>query len=165
MGQQPTVTIQKAAPGDVMLILAFIRELAEFEQLLDQVVATESGLRAALFGERPAAEVIIARFGDDPVGFALFFQSFSTFVGRAGLYLEDLYVRPNCRGHGVGSALLKHLAGLAVERGCGRLEWAVLDWNQRAVDFYTKLGARPMNEWRTFRLAGPALQELATAAE
>lgn len=157
--------ILPARPADAALILGMIRELAEFERLLDQVVATEAGLRDALFGERPQAEVVIAWRGGEPVGFALFFETFSTFVGRRGLYLEDLFVRPLHRGRGVGSALLSHLAGIAIARGCGRFEWAVLDWNQRAIDFYTRLGARPQADWTTFRLAGDALAQLARGVD
>ena len=153
--------ISPARVADVPLVLELIRELAEFERLLDQVVATEEGLRTALFGEPRRAEVRIARLAGEPVAFALFFHSFSTFVGRAGLYLEDLYVRPAFRGRGVGEALLRHLAQVALERGCGRFEWAVLDWNQRAIDFYRKLGAQPLLDWTTFRLEGAALARLA----
>jgi GNAT superfamily N-acetyltransferase len=153
--------ITAAERSDVGLVLTMIRELAEFERLLDQVVATESGLERALFGEPPQARVVIARIDREPVGFALFFHTFSTFLGRRGLYLEDLYVRQAFRGQGVGKALLRHLAGVAVAEDCGRFEWAVLDWNQRAIDFYVGLGAAPVADWTTFRLAGPALDRLA----
>jgi GNAT superfamily N-acetyltransferase len=153
--------ITAAQRSDVELVLTMIRELAEFERLLDQVVATHAGLEAALFDDPPHAQVLIARIDGEPVGFALFFHTFSTFVGRRGLYLEDLYVRQAFRGRGVGKALLRYLAALAVAEGCGRFEWAVLDWNQRAIDFYTGLGAVPLADWTTFRLAGAALDDLA----
>ena len=156
--------ITAAGRSDVGLVLTMIRELAEFERLLDQVVATEASLTAALFADPPQAQVVIARLDGEPVGFALFFHSFSTFVGRRGLYLEDLYVRQAFRGRGVGKALLRHLAALAVTDGCGRFEWAVLDWNQRAIDFYTGLGAVPLADWTTFRLDGAALDRLAGSA-
>ena len=143
------------------LILSFIRELAEYERLSDEVVATEEALRAHLFGERPVAEVVIGEEGGTPAGFALFFHSFSTFLGRPGIYLEDLYVRPESRGRGVGRALLVHLARLAKERGCGRLEWSVLDWNEPAIGFYGRLGASPVDGWTVFRVTGEALEELA----
>jgi len=155
------MTIREATPADVPLIAALIRELAAYEKLADEAVATEDGLRATLFGTEPGAEVVIAELDGAPAGFALFFPNYSTFLGRGGLYLEDLFVRPEFRKHGVGRALLVHLAGLAVERGCGRLEWAVLDWNAPAIAFYEKLGASPMSEWTTFRLAGHALEKLA----
>jgi len=155
------LVIEPAKIGDVPLLLGLIRELAEFERLLDEVVATEARLEHALFGARPCAEVIIGRVAAEPVGFALFLQNFSTFLAQPGLYLEDLYVRPSFRGRGYGEALLRHLARLAVQRGYGRFEWAVLDWNQRAVDFYRKLGARPLDDWTTFRVTGDALARLA----
>jgi len=158
----PGFTIEGAGERDVPLILAFIRELAEYERLSDEVVATEEGLRAALFGTRPAAEVVIGRCRGEPVGFALFFHNFSTFVGRPGMYLEDLYVRPSQRGRGFGEALLAHVARLACERGCGRMEWAVLDWNEPAAAFYRKLGAVPMSDWTVYRLAGDALAAFAS---
>ena len=158
------ITIRPAEEHEVPLVLAFIRELAEYERLSDQVVATEEGLRRALFGPRPYAEVVFACLGGEPVGFALFFHNFSTFLGKPGVYLEDLYVRPAARGRGVGRRLLEWLAGVAVERGCGRLEWAVLDWNEPAIAFYRKLGARLLDDWRIFRLTGPALERLAGRA-
>jgi GNAT superfamily N-acetyltransferase len=154
--------LRSAVPADVPLILRFIRELAAYERLEHEVVADEAGLATALFGPRPYAEVVLAEAGGEPAGFALFFHNFSTFVGRPGIYLEDLYVRPAMRGRGVGARLLAHLAALAVERGCGRLEWAVLDWNEPAIGFYRRLGARPMDEWTVFRLEGEALSCLAT---
>lgn len=153
--------IVSATKRDVPLILHFIRALAEYERLADQVSATEASIREELFGERPVAEAVIAYDGDEPVGFALFFHNFSTFVGRRGLYLEDLFVKPEARGKGVGRRLLNHLASLAKERGCGRMEWAVLDWNEPAIKFYRSLGAAPMDEWTVFRLSGDALERLA----
>ncbi|HEY8540375.1 MAG TPA: GNAT family N-acetyltransferase [Steroidobacteraceae bacterium] len=158
-----TLRIDPATPADVPVIRDLIRELAEFERLTHEAKATEEQLRDALFGPQPAAEVLIARMGDEVAGFALYFHNFSTFVGRRGLYLEDLFVRPRFRGLGCGAALLKRLARIAVERNCGRMEWSVLDWNQRAIDFYRSLGAVPMNEWTTYRLTGEALQKLARA--
>lgn len=155
------VVIERATAADVPDILAMIRGLAEYERLAHECVATEEGLRESLFGERPAAEVIFARAGGERVGFALFFTNYSTFLGRAGIYLEDLFVRPEHRGRGYGKALLVHLARLAVERRCGRLEWAVLDWNTPAIEFYKSLGAVPMHEWTVFRVTGPALETLA----
>ena len=142
------------------LILSFIRELAEYERLSHEVVATEEALRDHLFGERPVAEVVIAEDGEAAAGFALFFHSFSTFLGRPGIYLEDLYVRPAFRGRGTGRALLVHLARLAKERGCGRLEWSVLDWNEPAIGFYRRIGASPVGGWTVYRLSGEALEGL-----
>lgn len=155
------VTIRPAAVHEVPLILQFIRDLARYEHLEDQVVATEESLRAGLFGPRPHAEVLFALLDEKPVGFALFFHNFSTFLGRPGIYLEDLYVQPQARGHGVGRRLLAWLAGAALDRGCGRLEWAVLDWNEPSIGFYRNLGAVSMDDWRIFRLTGPALEQLA----
>ena len=146
-------------------ILAFIRELAEYERLTDLVKATEEDLRRALFGERRYAEVILAREEDTPVGFALFFHNFSTFRGQPGIYLEDLYVKPEFRGRGIGRALLERLAQITVERRCGRLEWAVLDWNEPAIKFYENLGAAPLDDWTVFRLTGEALLRLAEPQE
>ena len=156
--------IAAATPADVPLILALIRELADYERMSDHVVATEADIERALFGERPCAEAVIARVGDEVVGFALFFQSFSTFVGRPGLYLEDLYVRPAHRGRGIGRGLLAHLARLAVERRCGRFEWSVLDWNELAISSYRRAGAVPMDEWTVYRLTGEPLRALAAEA-
>ena len=153
--------IKSATVEDVPLILAFIKKLAEYEKLLDAVVATEEGLREVLFGERRYAETVIAYSNNEPVGFALFFHNFSTFVGKPGIYLEDLFVDPDHRGKGFGKALLAHLAKLAQERNCGRLEWAVLNWNQPSIKFYQSLGAQPMNEWTVYRLTGAALENLA----
>jgi len=155
------VAIRPATPADVPRVLAFIQELAEYERMADDVVTTEALLHAALFGDPPAAEVVFAEVHGETVGFALFFHNFSTFVGRRGLYLEDLFVRPSARGHGVGKALLVHLARLAVDRGCGRFEWSVLDWNEPAIRFYRALGAVPMEEWTVFRVSGDALTRLA----
>jgi GNAT superfamily N-acetyltransferase len=155
------VRVRAALEHEVALILGFIRELAEFEHLAHEVVATEAELRQALFGPRPFAEVVFACVAEEPVGFALYFHSFSTFLGRPGLYLEDLFVTPAARGRGVGQCLLSWLAALALERGCGRLEWAVLDWNEAAISFYRKLGAELKEEWKTCRVAGRALEALA----
>lgn len=153
--------IRLAEKHDVPLILTFIRELAEFERLSHEVVASEALLEASLFGEKPAAECLIAQWNGDPVGFALFFTSFSTFLARPGLYLEDLYVRPSARGRGIGEALLQRLARLTVERRYGRLDWCVLDWNSGAIRFYDRIGARPMSDWRIYRLTGEKLREVA----
>jgi GNAT superfamily N-acetyltransferase len=157
--------IKEATKDDIPLILRFIRALAEYEKMLDKVVATEEILREELFGARPAAEVVIAYADDEPAGFALFFHNFSTFLGRRGIYLEDLYVTPEARGKGIGQALLAYLAKLAEERNCGRLEWWVLDWNEPAIRFYKSLGAMPMDEWTVFRVTGDALDELAKRSE
>jgi GNAT superfamily N-acetyltransferase len=157
----PEVEIRVATEDDVPLILALIRELAEYERLSHEVVATEETLRHSLFGERRLAETLLAYLGDDLAGFALFFHSFSTFLGRPGIYLEDLYVRPEFRSAGVGRTLLVRIAGLAKERGCGRLEWAVLDWNEPAISFYKRIGASPVSGWTVYRLTGEALEELA----
>lgn len=156
-----SVTIRAAMPGDVATILHFVRELAAFEREADKVVATEPLLHEAMFGERPVAEAVIAERDGTPVGMALFFHNFSTWTGWKGLYLEDLYVTPEARGSGVGGALLKHLAGIAVDRGCTRFEWAVLDWNERAIAFYRSMGAEALDEWTVNRVSGPALAKLA----
>lgn len=156
-----TLSIRNAEPKDVALIAELIRGLARFERLEHEVTMTEDKLRAGLFGERPYSEVIIAEADGDPTGFALFFHTFSTFLGLPGLYLEDLFVVPKHRGAGIGRALLARLARIAVERGCGRLEWAVLDWNENAIRFYERLGAKPNSEWTTYRVAGEALNRLA----
>lgn len=155
------VAFRKAERKDVALILEFIRELADYEKMLDEVVATPELLEKWIFDERKA-EVIFALEGRREVGFALFFHNFSTFLGRAGIYLEDLYVRPEFRGKGYGKALLKELARIAVERGCGRLEWWCLDWNQPSIDFYLSLGAEPMKDWTVYRIAGETLNALAS---
>jgi GNAT superfamily N-acetyltransferase len=154
------IEIEPATPADVPLLLAMIGELAVFEKLSDQVVATEQKLHAALFGTRPHAEAVIARSAGQAAAFALYFHNFSTFLAQPGLYLEDLYVRPAYRGRAIGKALLAHLARLAVERGCGRFEWAVLDWNQTARKFYESLGARANSEWINYRISGEALRRL-----
>jgi GNAT superfamily N-acetyltransferase len=151
-----------ATPEDVPLILRLIRALAEYERLAHEVVATEATLRETLFGPRPCAEVVIAYAGSEAVGFAVWFQNYSTFLSRAGLYLEDLFVLPHWRGHGIGRQLLGHLAQIAVARQCGRVEWSVLDWNEPAREFYRRIGARPMDEWTVYRLTGDALQRLAS---
>ena len=156
-----TVRIRSATPADVPLILSFIRELAEYEKMLQQVTATEPDLRNSLFGAKPAAECVIAEQDGRPVGFALFFHNFSTFLGKPGLYLEDLYVKPELRGKGIGRRLLSHLARLTLERGCSRFEWAVLDWNEPAIRFYKRLGAQMLDDWRINRLTGAALEKLA----
>ncbi len=156
-----TIQLRSAEKGDVRVIAELIRGLARYEKLEDQVEMTEELLATALFGERPYAEVVLAEDGGRPVGFALFFHNFSTFLGRPGIYLEDLFVLPEHRGSGIGRMLLAHLARLAVERGCGRLEWAVLDWNRDAIGFYERLGARPNSEWTVYRLTGEALSTLA----
>ncbi|AFY87032.1 GNAT family N-acetyltransferase [Chroococcidiopsis thermalis] len=150
-----------AEPDDVPVVLQFIKELAEYEQLSHEVVATEAILRESLFGDRKGAEVILGYYQKQPVSFALFFHNFSTFLGRAGIYLEDLYVKPEMRGRGIGRVMLSYLAYLAQERNCGRLEWWVLDWNETAINFYQKLGAVPMNEWTVFRVTDRSLIDLA----
>lgn len=151
-------TIRQANINDVSTILSFIKALAEYEDMSDQVVATEELLKEWLF-EKKKAEVLLAMEGDKPVGFALYFYNFSTFLGRAGIYLEDLFVKKEYRGKGYGKALLKELARIAVSQGCGRLEWSCLDWNQPSIDFYLSLGATPMNEWTQYRLAGETLEK------
>ncbi|HEX3508709.1 MAG TPA: GNAT family N-acetyltransferase [Candidatus Dormibacteraeota bacterium] len=155
-----TLHIRAAEPADVPLIANLIRQLAKFEKLDDDVVLTEDLLMTGLFGPRPYAETVIAEDDALPVGFALFFHTFSTFLARPGIYLEDLFVLSDHRGRGIGRALLAHLAQLAVQRGCGRLEWAVLNWNQDAIRFYERLGARPNSEWTVYRLTGEALSAL-----
>jgi GNAT superfamily N-acetyltransferase len=158
--QLPGFHIRFAETADAPLVLEFIRGLAEYEKLSHEVRATEAQLRETLFGPRRYAEVIIGEFEGRPVGFALFFHNYSTFLGQPGIYLEDLFVTPEMRGHGFGTALLTFLAKLAVERKCGRLEWSVLDWNAPAIGFYKKLGAVTMDEWTVFRLTGEALTAL-----
>jgi GNAT superfamily N-acetyltransferase len=157
------VHIRTATAADVPVILAFIRELAAYEQLEHQVVASEALLQQHLFGERPVAEALLAETSERPEGFALFFPNFSTFLGRPGIYLEDLYVREGARGRGIGKALLSRLAGTALERGWGRVEWAVLDWNAPAIGFYKGLGASVLDDWRICRITGDALVQLAAA--
>lgn len=153
--------IRIATESDLPLILTFIRALAVYERLEDKVVATEEVLRESLFGARPYAETLIAEDDGKPVGFAIFFHNFSTFIGRPGIYLEDLFVNPEARGRGYGKALLARLAALAKERNCGRLEWSVLDWNEPSINFYKALGAVPLDDWTMFRLTGGALDALA----
>jgi len=161
------VSIRRAAPTDVSAILRFIRALAEYEKLSHAAVATEGMLREHLFGPKPAAEVLIAEWAGEPVGFALYFTTFSTFLGRPGIWLEDLFVLPEHRGRGVGKALLLEVARIAVERRCGRLEWSVLDWNEPAIRFYKSLGAVTMDDWTIYRADGDALEKLggATASD
>jgi GNAT superfamily N-acetyltransferase len=157
----PSLRIRPATGADVALVTRFIHALAEYERLAHECQATEDGVRASLFGARPDAEVVIAEVDGAPAGFALFFHNYSTFLARRGLYLEDLFVLPEHRGRGVGRALLAHLARLALARGCGRMEWWVLDWNEPAIRFYRSLGAVPMDQWTVQRLSGDALQRLA----
>lgn len=152
--------MRPATADDVPLILQFIKDLAEYERLSHLVVATEEQLRKTLFGERQVAEVILGFEGDAPAALALFFHNYSTFLGQPGIYLEDLFVRPEFRRRGYGKIMLSQLARIAVERDCGRLEWSVLDWNQPAIDFYKSLGAKPMDEWTVFRLAGDSLKAM-----
>jgi GNAT superfamily N-acetyltransferase len=157
--------ITAAAEADVPHILRLIKALAEYEKLGSEVVATEAGLLDALFGARRYAEAVIGWVGAEPVGLALFFHNFSTFRGAPGLYLEDLFVEPSWRGHGFGRRLLAHLAAIAVERGCHRMEWSVLDWNEPAIAFYRRAGARLLDDWRIFRLAGEPLRVLGSRAD
>ena len=164
MTRSDAVRIAAATESDVPVILELIHSLALYERLAHEVVATAESLRASLFGERAAAEAAIAYLGEEPVGFAVWFQNYSTFLGRAGLYLEDLFVKPDRRGQGIGHKLLAHVAGVAVTRKAGRMEWSVLDWNEPAIGFYRAIGAVPMNEWTVYRLTGDALTELATKA-
>lgn len=156
-----TITIRPATRADLPLIAQLIRDLADYEKLAHEVRFDQASLGEHLFGARPMAEVVIGEVDSTPQGFALFFNNFSTFEGAPGIYLEDLFVRPEARGAGLGKALLEHLAALAVERGCKRLEWSVLDWNAPAIGFYRKLGARPMDEWTVMRVDGTALATLA----
>lgn len=153
--------IAAASERDVPVILSLIQALAEYERMSQEVMATEGRIRESLFGARPQAEAVLAWAGGGAIGFALWFHNYSTFLGRHGLYLEDLFVLPEWRGRGVGRALLEYLARVAVERGCGRMEWSVLDWNESAIGFYRAVGAVPMNDWRIFRLTGDALHRLA----
>ena len=161
---QTAIEFRYAERKDVGLILQFIKELADYEKMLDQVVADEATLEEWIF-DKQKAEVIFALEKGEEVGFALFFHNFSTFLGRAGIYLEDLYVRPECRGKGYGRAILKKLAAIAVERGCGRLEWWCLDWNKPSIDFYLSLGAEPMSDWTVYRIAGDTLQNFANQSD
>jgi GNAT superfamily N-acetyltransferase len=153
--------IDLATEDDIAVLLSLITALADYEKLRDQVVTTEARIRASLFGPAPAAEAVIARVGSEAVGLAVWFHNYSTFLGRRGLYLEDVFVRPEWRGRGIGRALLEYLARVAVDRGCGRMEWSVLDWNEPAIGFYRSIGAEPMDQWTVFRLTGNALLRLA----
>ncbi len=153
--------IRNANEADTALLLSLIRELAEYEKLLSEVVTTEDVLHDSLFSDNPAAEALVGEYNGESVGFAIFFHNFSTFMGRRGLYLEDLFIKPEFRGRGFGKEFLIRLSQIAVERNCGRFEWAVLDWNESAIGFYKKLGAHPLEDWRVFRLSGDALQGLA----
>jgi len=155
--------IKSATVNDISLVLNFIKELADYEKLLHEVVATEETLKETLFGDKSHAEVVIGYLDNIPVCFALFFHNFSTFLGRPGIYLEDLFVKPEARGKGIGQKMLACLANLAKERKCGRLEWWCLDWNESAVNFYKKIGATPMDEWTVFRVTGDALDNLAAS--
>jgi GNAT superfamily N-acetyltransferase len=157
--------IRAARKGDAASILVLIKELAAYEKLAHEVIATEQDIDKQLFGTHPHAEALVAEYAGKPVGFALFFHNFSTFLGRPGLYLEDLYVKPEFRGRGFGKKLLAHLAKLALQRGCGRFEWAVLDWNTPAIRFYESLGAKIVDEWKINRMTGEALRKLAQNAE
>jgi diamine N-acetyltransferase len=154
--------ITPAKQGDAALILTFIRKLAEYEKLSHEVVATEDQIREHVCGANPVAEVLLAYWNNEPVGFALYFRNFSTFLGQAGIYLEDLFVDPEHRGKGIGKALLVRLAKIAVERGYGRLQWAVLDWNTPSIEFYHSLGAVPLDDWTVYRVTGEALEQLAS---
>jgi len=162
MNLPDNLTIRPAIQDDVPLILTLVKELAEYEQLGHTVTATEESLRESLFGEKPAAEVLIAEVNGQPVGFANFFRSFSSFVGRPGLYLDDLYVRPPYRRMGLGRAMLCHVAAIARDRNAGRFEWIALDWNDPAIRFYLKLGAEALEDWTMYRVTGPALDKLAS---
>jgi GNAT superfamily N-acetyltransferase len=160
-----TLEIRSATEGDVELVLAFIRKIAEYGDLSDEVSATAEDIRSALFGSKPSAQAVLASWGTEPAGFAIYSFTFASFVGKTGIFVENLYVEQGHRNKGVGKALLVHLARLGRELGCGRLEWAVLNWNERAMEFYQDLGAVPMDEWTTFRLTGEALERLATQGE
>lgn len=159
------IQIRRAVEADIPLVLSFIRKLAEYEKLSDEVKATEQDLRASLFGPRPAAEVALAYGDGHAAGVAIYFHTFSTFLGRPGIYLEDLFVDPEYRGQGIGKALMVYLARLAKERGYGRLEWSVLDWNAPSIEFYKRLGAVAMDEWTIYRVTGPALERLAGSGQ
>lgn len=156
-----SLIIRKAEEKDISLILSFIKGIAEYEKLSHAVQSDEATLKESLFGKNPSAEVLLAYYDNEPAGFAVYFYNFSTFTGRAGMYLEDLFVKPHLRGKGIGKALLIYLADIAVERKCPRFEWSVLDWNKPAIEFYKSLGAKPMDEWTVYRLSGRELEELA----
>ena len=160
----PGFKIQAATKAQVPIIFAFVKKLADYERLSHEVVATEDGLRETLFGRRATAEVAIGYYKNQPIGFVLFFHNYSTFLGRPGIYIEDLFVDETFRRRGFGGALFRYVAKLANERQCGRLEWSVLDWNEPAINFYKKLGAVPMSEWTVFRMTGVALTKLAAGA-
>jgi GNAT superfamily N-acetyltransferase len=164
MTQTSSIDIAPATPADVGLVLSLITALADYEKLRHEVIATEQSLTQALFGKRPSAEAVIARVAGEPAGFALFFHNFSTFMGKPGLYLEDLFVLPEFRGRSIGKSLLQYLAQLAVRRDCGRFEWAVLDWNRPARDFYESLGAEAKSDWIIHRVSGEALRRLASGS-
>jgi GNAT superfamily N-acetyltransferase len=164
MDTTPNFQIRRGTADDVPLILQLIRELAEYERAPNDAVATEPQLRDVLFGDKPPAEVLLAFADNEPIGFAVYFFNFSTWLGRPGLYLEDLFVKPEVRGKGYGRALLTRLAQIAHERGCGRMEWAVLDWNEPAIQFYKKLGAKPMDDWTVFRLTSDGIAQLAASS-
>ena len=164
MSTHTPITLRPAEPTDAALITTLIRELAEYEKLLHECHATADNIRQSLFGGNPHAECVIAELHGAAAGFALFFHNYSTFLAKPGLYLEDLFVRPAARGHGVGKALLAHLAQLAMDRGCGRFEWSVLDWNASAIAFYESLGAKAQTEWTIYRMTGDALTQLADQA-
>jgi len=163
--QRENIKIRFAGPKDVPILYSFICELAEYERLRHEVISMESDIYSALFGERPVAEALLAFYEDKPAGFALFFHSFSTFVGKPGIYLEDLYVKPEMRRKGIGRDLLARVARIAVERKCGRLEWAVLNWNTPSIQFYESLGAQPLDEWTVYRIVGENLEALAAEFE
>ncbi len=163
--REPAVTIRPAVEADAPLVYEFIRKLAEYGDISDEVAATEQDVRAALFGPRPVAEALLAFVGSKPGGFALYSEGFASFLGKPGIYIEDFFVEQAHRNRGIGRKLLIHLAQLGRERGCGRLEWSVLNWNERAMEFYQDLGAVPLDEWTTFRLAGEALDKLASSPD
>ena len=156
-----SLNIRPVTEADIPLVLEFISDIAEYERLLDHVVADEAILRESFFGPRAKAEGLLAERAGEPAAFAVYFENFSTFTGRPGLYLEDLFVKPEWRKHGIGRSLLVRLAQIAVERGCPRFEWVALDWNQNAIDFYEKLGAKQLNDWRIFRMEGESIAQLA----
>jgi len=161
----PTFTIREATPNDSALILGFVRELARYEKAEHAAVATETDIRSSLFGDSASAHALVCELGNEPIGFAVYFFNYSTWLGKRGLYLEDLYVSSEHRGRGAGKALLKHLAGIAVSNHCGRFEWSVLDWNEPAIKFYQSIGAKPQDEWVGYRLDGHALKIFARTME
>jgi len=159
--KNPDITLRAANENDTPIILSLIKELAEYEKLSHEVLADENKLKTTLFGKKKFAEVIIADYKNEPAGFALFFHNYSTFLGKPGIYLEDLYVKTDLRGKGIGKILLAYLGKLALERDCGRIEWAVLDWNEPSIQFYKNLGAKPMDEWTVFRVTSDSIKNLA----